>query len=118
MERVTYTAIPKELHRATMYQWGSRGIRSRFGFRFAGANGRKRCYFDPAWMQDLEAIPARQGHTKLLRSISRITSEWIAVAKRKGAFWPIDHYLVPRAVARMVREQREQHADIDNPVPF
>lgn len=105
MERVIYTALPKELHRQTLYDWGRRGLRSYRGFRFTGSNGRRRCCFDPDWLQDFERIPARAGHEKLLRAIARLTREWVAVARKRGALWPVDHYLVPRAVADQVRMQ-------------
>jgi hypothetical protein len=88
-----------------MYDWGRRGIRSRNGFRFRGSNGRMRCFFDPTWNNEFETIMARSGQGALLRRIARITPEWIAVAKRRGAFWPVAFYLVPRYAARLAREQ-------------
>jgi hypothetical protein len=99
----TLTSLPRELHRATMYDWGRRGIRSHNGFRFRGASGRPRCSFDPAWRNEFEAIPARAGHAQLLRRIARITPEWIAVAKKRGAFWPVAYYLVPKVAVKIAR---------------
>ncbi|MEZ6094443.1 MAG: hypothetical protein R3C03_09445 [Pirellulaceae bacterium] len=92
---IRLTSLPRELWRETMYDWGRRGIRSRNGFRFRGSNGRMRCFFDPTWMREFTVIPARAGHEKQLREIARQTPEWIAVAKKRGAYWPVAYYLVP-----------------------
>jgi hypothetical protein len=83
-----YTDLPAELHRQTLYDWGRRGLRL----------GRPRCTFDPAWRHQFEAIPARSGQTRLLRRISSKTTEWVAVARRRGQFWTVAYYLVPKFV--------------------
>lgn len=105
MERITYTGLPKCLHRQTMYDWGRRGIRSRCGRKFRGSTGRLRCFLDRDWLCDLERIEARSGHSKLLRKISGQTSEWIAVARKKGKWWSVCYYLVPKIVAFEARQQ-------------
>jgi hypothetical protein len=94
-----YTDLPAELHRQTLYDWGRRGLRTYHGFRFKAATGRPRCTFDPAWRHQFEAIPARSGQTRLLRRISSQTTEWVAVARRRGQFWVVAYYLVPRIMA-------------------
>jgi hypothetical protein len=91
--------LPAELHRQTLYDWGRRGLRTYHGFRFKGATGRPRCTFDPAWRHQFDAIPARSGQTRLLRRISSQTTEWVAVARRRGQFWVVAYYLVPRMLA-------------------
>ena len=103
----TWTDLPVELHRQTMYDWGRKGLRSYRGRRFKGVTGRPRCFFDPAWRHQFEAIPARSGHTKLLRAISRLTTEWVAVARRRGQFWPVVYYLVPKVAAKTAWELLE-----------
>ena len=114
-----YTSIPRELHRQTMYDWGRRGIRSRNGFRFRGSTNRPRSSFDPAWSVEFVKIPARSGHSELLRRISRLTPEWIAVARRRGAFWPVAYYLVPRPVIKLAKSElaREEETQTEA-VPF
>jgi hypothetical protein len=94
-----YTDLPAELHRQTLYDWGRRGLRTYHGFRVKGATGRPRCTFDPAWRCQFEAIPARSGQARLLRRISSQTTEWVAVARRRGRFWTVAYYLVPRTLA-------------------
>jgi hypothetical protein len=94
-----YTDLPAELHRQTFYDWGRRGLRTYHGFRFKGATGRPRCTFDPAWRCQFAAIPARSGQSRLLRRISSQTTEWIAVARRRGRFWTVAYYLVPKTLA-------------------
>ncbi|MFN5322393.1 MAG: hypothetical protein ACK49R_08750 [Planctomycetota bacterium] len=94
-----YTELPAELHRQTLYDWGRRGLRTYHGFRIKGAKGRPRCTFDPAWRHQFTAIPARSGQTQLLRRISSQTTEWVAVARRRGQFWVVAYYLVPRTLA-------------------
>lgn len=98
------TDLPVELHRKTLYDWGRRGLRTRHGRRFRGAKGRPRCFFDPAWRHQFETIPARSGHAQLLRRISSMTSEWIAVARRRGQYWPIAYYLVPKAAMKQAMQ--------------
>jgi hypothetical protein len=93
-----YTDLPAELHRQTLYDWGLRGLRTYHGFRIRGAKGRTRCTFDPAWRHQFEAIPARSGQARLLRRISSQTTEWVAVARRRGQFWTVAYYLVPKFV--------------------
>ena len=87
-----YTDLPAELHRQTLYDWGRRGLRTYHGFQFKGATG-------PAWRHQFEAIPARSGQARLLRRISSRTTEWVAVARRRGQFWAVAYYLVPRTLA-------------------
>ncbi|HMP71484.1 MAG TPA: hypothetical protein PKA76_19200 [Pirellulaceae bacterium] len=118
MDGVIYTDLPKCLHRQTMYDWGRRGIRSHNGFRFRGARGRLRCYLDPAWLRAMERIPARSGHYRLLRRISSMTPEWIAVSRRRGQFWVIEYYLVPREAARKARQELEHEEAKLSTVPF
>jgi hypothetical protein len=107
-----YTSLPRELYRQTMYDWGRRGIRSRNGFRFRGFTGRPRCSFDPAWSGDFVKIPARSGHANLLRRIARLTPEWIAVARRRAALWPVAYYLVPRAVVKLAKSELAHEEEI------
>jgi hypothetical protein len=112
-----YTDLPKDWHKQTLYDWGSRGLRTYGGKMFRGTNGRNRCYLDKNWLRDFEVIPARQGHYYLLRRISRVTTEWLAVARRRGAYWPISYYLVPKKLAQAVREQIA-HEQANSGVPF
>jgi hypothetical protein len=116
---VRYTDLPDELHRQTLYDWGSRGLRTYNGFRVRGAKGRPRSSFDPAWAGQFERIPARSGNQQLLRTISAETTEWIAVARRRGAYWPVAYYLVPKAVAGVARQAIEAKSDgNDSGIPF
>jgi hypothetical protein len=116
MERVEYTGLPKCLHRQTMYDWGRRGIRSRGGRKFRGSNGRLRCFFDTTWLSELERIEARSGQSQLLRTISRMTPEWIAVVRKRGKFWSVNYYLVPKIVASEARERLKKLVDLT--IPF
>jgi len=116
-----YTDLPAELHRQTLYDWGRRGLRTYHAFRFKGATGRPRCTFDPAWRYQFEAIPARSGQTRLLRKISSQTTEWVAVARRRGQFWVVAYYLVPRMLASSLTPLKVDAGlsrDIEHPSPI
>jgi hypothetical protein len=118
---IQYTDLPGELHRKTLYDWGRRGLRTYNGLKVRGAKGRPRCSFDPAWTNQFERIPARSGNQQLLRMVSAQTTEWIAVARRRGQFWPVVYYLVPRAVASIARQAIEQQSESNGSiagVPF
>ncbi|MDX1964621.1 MAG: hypothetical protein SFX18_15835 [Pirellulales bacterium] len=103
------TDLPQQLHKQTFFDWGRKGLRTRNGFRFRGGNGRRRCYFDPAWLHKFEKIMASAGHARLLRKCGSLTSEWVAVAKRSGAFWPIYYYLIPKRVVELARQELTKH---------
>jgi hypothetical protein len=49
-------------------------------------------------MREFPIVYARSGKEKLLRQIARQTPEWIAVAKKRGKYWPVTYYLVPRSI--------------------
>lgn len=102
--KTIYSGLPAEWHKASLYDWGRRGLRTRYGQRLPGAL-RKRCTWDARWNQEFVRVSVPGG--ALIRLIGRLTSEWVAVHQKRGKFWRVGYYLVPR-FAYLEAERRMQ----------
>lgn len=95
-ENVIYTSTPKEWHGQTLYDWGSKGLRSQGNER---VKGRKSFI----WTEEMESIPGNIDRA-VLAELQRRTPEVFPVHRKKGKFWRRANYMIPRVLAEQMKK--------------
>lgn len=102
VEKKFYTSVPEEWQKEKeLYDWGIKGLRTKGNVAVKVKGQRPRKTF--IWQNEFDEIPV--GVPKFLKEVKKRTDEVWTIKKRKGQYWPTDHYLAPKQVVAEVKKE-------------